>query len=251
VELQAYLDRIVEMFKTVMKDNLAGIYLHGSLAMGCFHPDRSDVDLLVIAKQPMTTEAKKSIANQILLLDGELPVGRGIELSIVLEAQLTDFVYPTPFEFHYSDYHKERYREDENYICGGFEDSDLAAHFVVTYHRGIALYGEPFPSVCRPIDRKYYMQSILSDVESAADNIGASPVYYVLNLCRVLHYLKEGLVSSKKEGGEWGAQALPAEFRDMVNQCLDQYNGVSEDVQLDRGRLTGFAEYMLAEIAKH
>ncbi|SHE36805.1 Nucleotidyltransferase domain-containing protein [Caldanaerobius fijiensis DSM 17918] len=37
--------------KCCLKDNMVGIYLHGSLAMGCFNPEISDIDILVIIEQ--------------------------------------------------------------------------------------------------------------------------------------------------------------------------------------------------------
>lgn len=44
------LNRVVELFKEELGGNLVGIYLHGSLAMGCFNPDTSDVDLLLVVR---------------------------------------------------------------------------------------------------------------------------------------------------------------------------------------------------------
>jgi len=32
----------IEQSKNILRDNLVGIYLHGSAAMGCFNPEKSD-----------------------------------------------------------------------------------------------------------------------------------------------------------------------------------------------------------------
>ncbi|MFD1776220.1 aminoglycoside adenylyltransferase domain-containing protein [Paenibacillus rhizophilus] len=244
------LDQLVQLFKEEMTDNLAGIYLHGSLAMGCFNPAESDIDLLVVAYEKLSVETNKRIAKRLLALHDELPNRRGIELSIILESCLTDFVYPTPFEFHYSDYHREKYRTDENYICGGFEDADLAAHFTVTYHRGVALYGKPVREAFAPVGRQYYLDSILSDIEGAPHNIVHSPVYYTLNLCRVLFFLQEGIVASKKEGGEWGALNLPLQYRDTVRLALSEYAGNPSAAKPEPEALTDFAQYMMNAIGR-
>ena len=34
----------------IFADNLVGIYLHGSAVMGCFNPEKSDIDLIVVVK---------------------------------------------------------------------------------------------------------------------------------------------------------------------------------------------------------
>ncbi|MFF2479971.1 aminoglycoside adenylyltransferase domain-containing protein [Paenibacillus sp. NPDC058071] len=248
-----FLNRAVDLFREEMGSNLVGVYLHGSLAMGCFNPNKSDIDLLIIAQQKLSTDNNKRIAKKLLKLHESMPKERGIELSIILESYLKDFVYPTPFEFHYSDYHRKRYQTDENYICGGFEDPDLAAHIVVTYHRGIALYGKALREVFYPIDQHFYINSILSDVENASTDIVESPMYFTLNLCRVLYYLKEGVVSSKKEGGEWGVSKLPAEYRQHIQRCLHEYSGMADipdHAESSIEILKSFADYMRSEIDK-
>lgn len=242
------LDDITDLFKVELNENLAGIYLHGSLAMGCFNPDKSDIDLLVVVKRKVTAETFKRIASKLLAIDDELPNEGGIELSVILESSLGEFVYPTPFEFHYSPLHKDKYRTDGNYICGGREDPDLAAHLTVAYHRGIALYGKPLREVMQPVDKRFYVESILHDAEDAPQGILDAPEYYVLNLCRVLYYLKEGVVSSKREGGEWGLKALPAEYGETVRLCLERYGGRAGRMEPDKRLLSGFASYMLGEI---
>ncbi|MBU7314175.1 aminoglycoside adenylyltransferase domain-containing protein [Paenibacillus oleatilyticus] len=242
------LDDITDLFKEELNENLAGIYLHGSLAMGCFNPDKSDIDLLVVVKRKLTAETSRRIANKLLAIDNELPNEGGIELSVILESSLGEFVYPTPFEFHYSPLHRDKYRTDGNYICGGREDPDLAAHLTVAYHRGIALYGKPLREVMQPVDKRFYVESILHDAEDAPQGILEAPEYYVLNLCRVLYYLKEGVVSSKREGGEWGLKALSAEYGETVRLCLERYGGRAGRMEPDKRLLSGFASYMLGEI---
>jgi predicted nucleotidyltransferase len=249
MDIQYYLQKIVRLFREKMMDNLVGIYLHGSLAMRCFHPDKSDIDFLVIAKKELTFETKKSIARKLLTLHEELPNNGGLEMSILLERYLKHFVYPTPFELHFSSFHKEKYSQDENYICGGLEDPDLAAHIVVTYHRGIVLYGKPIKELFQPIPKIYYIQSILSDVRNAKDAIVKDPVYYTLNLCRVLYFLKEDVISSKREGGEWAIASLPSKYKHLLIECLNQYSGMSPNrLEISNDELIEFATHMLNEI---
>ena len=41
-------DRLTEESRKIFGENLTGVYLHGSLAMGCFNPDKSDIDLIIV-----------------------------------------------------------------------------------------------------------------------------------------------------------------------------------------------------------
>jgi predicted nucleotidyltransferase len=244
VDIQTYLDKIAEIFKEEMKDNLTGIYLHGSLAMGCFNPDRSDIDLLVICEREMNNGTKRKIIKRLLsLTHGHR---NQVEMSIVLKKYLDDFVYPTPFELHF--FHP-KYLTDDDYICGGkgFADPDLAGHFTVAYHRGIRLCGQELKEIFKAIDRNDYIESIFNDIKDAPNEITENPVYFTLNLCRVLYYLKKGVVSSKKEGGEWGLNHLPPDYRETVQQCLDVYSGKAQEINLSNHTLVEFSNWMLCE----
>ncbi|WP_454190123.1 aminoglycoside adenylyltransferase domain-containing protein [Paenibacillus sp. Marseille-Q7038] len=244
------LDQVVHLFQEEFQKSLIGIYLHGSMAMGCFHPDHSDLDILVIVKKGQSRDTYKRIASGLIRIEEELHLAKGIELSVVLEKYTEEFVYPTPFEFHYSLAHKEKYKADPDYLCGGYGDTDLAAHFVVIYHRGIVLYGKSIRDVFTAIDKSYFIASIQSDVDEATEGIIKNPVYYVLNLCRALLFLKEEVVSSKREGGEWATQFVPKKYVVVIHNCLAAYQGKADVIQQDDPLLLEFASYMLEEIDK-
>ncbi|WP_229750518.1 aminoglycoside adenylyltransferase domain-containing protein [Paenibacillus nasutitermitis] len=242
------LDQITALFQEELCGNLIGVYLHGSLAMGCFNPKRSDIDVLVVAREKLGMDNKKAIIRRILSLQEGLPCKGGIELSVVQETQLKDFVYPTPVELHYSNAHREKYQADENYCCGDYGDYDLASQYAVAYHRGKVLYGQPLQAMYEPVGRRLYLSSILHDSASASEDIADNPVYVVLNLCRVLYFLKEGVISSKKEGGDWAVKLLPGAYSQLVQQCMSVYEGHKDKIGADHPQLMAFAVYMEHEI---
>ena len=196
----------------------------------------------------MPLNTYKKIAKELIVIEEEFKVFKGFELSIVLEAYAVDFVYPTPFEFHYSLFHKDKYVTDENYICGGYEDTDLAAHFVITYNRGIVLFGKEIKEAFNPIDKKYYIDSIKLDINEAVEGFFDKPVYYVLNLSRVLLYLRDSVISSKKEAGEWALNEVPIQYMNIIVQCLAMYNNEMDSLNLDEDILMNYTNYMLKEI---
>ena len=53
-EVQSYLDQVVSALTIHVGAELIGVYLHGSLAMGAFHPGRSDIDILAVCAEPFT-----------------------------------------------------------------------------------------------------------------------------------------------------------------------------------------------------
>lgn len=44
---QELLDEIVSKSEIIFQEDLTGIYLHGSLAMGCFNPKKRDIVFLI------------------------------------------------------------------------------------------------------------------------------------------------------------------------------------------------------------
>lgn len=247
-QVQMYLDDFRALFVEETGDNLVGIYLHGSSAMGCFNPSKSDIDLLVVIKEKMTVPSTKRLVIKLLSLRERMK--NGLEFSVILETHLKEFLYPTPCELHYSDYHREKYQADDNYLCGGYTDKDLASQIAVAYHRGRVLYGQALAELYPPIPKDHYLSSILHDIASAREDILDNPMYITLNLCRVLFFIREGEISSKREGGEWGVLHLPNEYQDLIQCYLDEYNGLSMSGKKERNQLTEFADYMLETIFK-
>lgn len=172
----------VHICREAFREKLVGVYLHGSAAMGCFRPQKSDLDLLVIVDKETGT------------------------------------------------------------------DRDLAAHFVIVKRYGRVLYGEAIDEVFGEVGREAYVDSIRADIENAAQDILTEPVYFTLNLCRVLAYLRENLVLSKKAGGEWGLRALPEKYHPILQSALDGYAADQEPEPCPEA--AEYAEYMLSEIRK-
>ena len=130
-------------------------------------------------------------------------------------------------------------------------DKDLAAHFTITYHRGWVLYGKEISEVFAPVPKEAYRDSIWYDIENAVEEIVENPMCLTLNLCRVLVYKKEELITSKQEGGEWGLKNVDRpEFRALIEDALQEYQS-KEPMVFDVTTAKKFAEYMLGEILKN
>ena len=238
----------VNACREILKENLTGVYLHGSAAMGCYQPQKSDLDLIVVVKENMTDADKRAFLDSIVMLDAAGPA-KGIEMSIVRQDVCDPFVYPTPFILHYSRMHTVWYRRDpEDFIrkMNG-TDRDLAAHFTVILCRGVCLYGLPVQEVFSKIPEEDYLDALWYDIGEAEKEITENPMYLILNLARVLAWLEEKKVLSKKEGGEWGFGNLPEEYHPLIRAALEEYtegaNGTYDPETAKR-----YAVYMLDRI---
>ncbi len=210
----------------ILGENLVGVYLHGSLSFGCFNPQRSDIDLLVVTERLMTVDNKLALA-RLLLASSLHPYP--VEISFLTRQQLNPWQYPTPFDFHYSEAWRAKtsqaidngsWREwqPNNSTLSG--DVDLAGHITVLHERGIVLAGEAIASVFPAVPAEDYRDSILRDIDAALAEIEQNPVYAILNTCRTLAWLQDGKIRSKDAGGVWALQHLPSEFHPLIKQAL-------------------------------
>lgn len=244
----ALLDCIVRDTKAILGDGLVGIYVHGSLAFGCFNWAKSDIDYLTVVEREPTQAQKEALIAAILALDDRCPE-KGIEMSVVLARDCRAFTYPTPYVLHYSNDYRGRYRADLAGTCAVVHgvDRDLAAHFTVTRAVGIPLCGAPIADVFSPVPAADYLDSVLFDIESAEQNVADNPIYVILNLCRTLAYLQDGKIRSKAQGGEWGIAALDDDAG-LIRAALAAYRGGAAFPPIDVSKLSAFARRMLIQI---
>ncbi len=245
--LKTITEKFVEKSNDILGDNLVGIYLHGSAVMGCFNEKTSDIDLLVVIHRDMSEEEKHRYMDMVVELNTLAPA-KGIEMSIIKKSVCKPFVYPTPFELHFSVAHLEWYKNNpQDYVLKmNGTDKDLAAHITILYHRGQRLWGEDILAVFEAVDEKAYFDSIWYDIEHAEEDILENPVYVILNLCRVLAFKKEKQLLSKKEGGVWGLAHIPEKYRPLIQQALDAYASAGT-LEPDEKVSVEFATYMLEQ----
>lgn len=210
----------------VLQDNLTGVYVHGSLAFGCFTWERSDVDILIVVRRPLRLNEKTALLKALLKHERNYPP-KGLEMSVVLEEDCRSFTHPMHYELHYSVAHREKYRQDAAAYCESMQgtDRDLAAHCTVINAVGYPLHGKPVAEVFSPVPVCDYLDSLEYDIASARVDIAENPVYVALNLCRVLAYLQDGIVLSKQQGGMWGLSHLSHEWKPLLEQTLHEYAG--------------------------
>lgn len=241
--------QFTEQAREILGDNLTGIYLHGSAVMGCYNPEKSDIDLIVVVEDSLSDGVKRKFMDMVLSLNEEGPA-KGIEMSIVRKADCNPFIYPTPFELHFSAMHIDWYKSNpEDYVTKmKGTDADLAAHFTIIKKRGKCLYGAPIDEVFAEVPKADYIDSIWNDIAEAEDEIADNPMYLILNLARVLAYLQDSLVLSKKEGGEWALKNIPGMYHDLIKAALSEYADAA-DISYDMNLAKEYAGYMVGKIA--
>ncbi|MBR6028862.1 MAG: DUF4111 domain-containing protein [Clostridia bacterium] len=248
-------ERFAEASKEILGDNLTGVYLHGSAAMGCYLPEKSDLDLITVVREPLTDACRRAYLDMTAGLSETMPrqTGNekhgGIEMSAVLAGVCKPFVWPTPFETHFSRGHLDWYRANPDDYVRKMRgtDTDLAAHFTVLRARGVCLAGPPIQEVFGEVPKACYLEALLDDVAGAREEIAGDTLYLTLNLARVLAFQAEGLVLSKREGGDWALRNLPERYHPLIRAALEDYGSACEG-HYDLALAQEYADEMLRRI---
>lgn len=248
-DVRAQVERLIVLMRAHVGDDLVAVYLHGSLAMGCFNPDRSDINLLAVAESPMSLSTKWRVAQVLLRLSG---APSPIEISFLQRGQLTLWSHPTPFDFCFGESHHGQY--DEDLRSGAWKDWNreiqrdeaLAGHVKVTRCRGVCLWGARIEDTLPEVPVGDYVASILASLARA----GATVDSRLLNLARAWAYLETGAVMSKDEGGVWALGPIPARHAPAVEAALRLYRGDADASISDDEPTLEAVEYLQRQVAQ-
>jgi glyoxylase-like metal-dependent hydrolase (beta-lactamase superfamily II) len=230
IAAEAKLDELVHGLGEVLGSDVVGVYLHGSLALGCFNPALSDLDLLVVTERPLSAE-------QRLALPPLLPRSGRIEVSFLSAPALRPWRHPAPYDLHFG---------SEQGPVGPGEDYDLAAHFTVACHAGVPLLGPPPTDVFPDVPWEDYEDSLRRDLETCGEHGGR--LYAVLSPARIWATLTERVVHSKASGAAWAIERAPEEYRPLLSQALETYRTGTSEPWFTRDEVRPFVDFVIDQV---
>jgi streptomycin 3"-adenylyltransferase len=208
--------------------NLVAIYLHGSAVLGGWTPGRSDVDVLIVVSDETDEATTDSMVQVIVSVQPEPPWAGSppppLETSIVTVAAARDARPPWPFRRHVVTEPTEPPRVVRPTHLQG--DRDLLMHYVTCRDAGYAAFGPPPRDVIGPVARADILEYLADELIWGLAN--APERYSVLNACRALLYLTDGVSVSKMAGGE-AVVRQRAGPTDVITRALAQQRGTEPD----------------------
>ncbi len=145
-------ERLMGWTREELASSVVGLYLHGSLAMGCFNPGASDIDLLLVVDHALPPAGRPGLADYLLGRSGS---PHPIELSVLTTSGRRPWRHPSPYDFHYSEDWREKVTtlRASGHTPPPGVDADLAAHITVLSRRGRCLQGRPITEVFPAVPR--------------------------------------------------------------------------------------------------
>ena len=216
---EEYVQTVTSIVANIIGANVVGTYLHGSAVTGGFDFRQSDIDILVVCEELMTTEQQSTMAEQ--LSDEQLSCpATELEITVVLLHTCRNPTANPPFEFHMSTSRDENYRKTIN----GHEregDPGQLPHFALCRQVGRPLgTSRPTAEVFAPIPDTMLIAQMIDGLRWAAEH--APWEYAVLNACRAWKFADDRTLVSKIEGGEWAFKHSLDSDRELIQHALDR-----------------------------
>ena len=219
-ELNQLLRELVASVEAILGDNVVGVYLQGSFALGDADI-HSDCDFIVVTEERVTHEQERALRE----LHAEIPSREGhwthhLEGSYAPRAEIETL---------------DGLGRDWLYIDHGWREMQWGTHCNTetvrwTLHEhGVTLAGPDARDVVREVPADALRRSMRPLAESFLPNmftwtsfdIAWSQRYAVTTLCRILYTLDTGEVASKRASLESAKAELDPAWRDLIQQALD------------------------------
>ena len=225
---------------------LLGFYIHGSAALGGYVPDRSDLDILVVCRSPMTREQRIAFADALLHFhNAPCPV----ELSVLSQDGLAQ--NPPVCTFHFSSLWAPRYAahdETNPLLNADFPDSDIPPYFRVARDSGICLYGESSAVLLPDVSDEAFYAAITDGISDFSFDDYDQFASNILTLPRILSFACTRKVLTKVQGARWAAQLYP-QYADLLARAETEYLTGAEQ-PFSFAELEAYRNFMIALILK-
>ncbi|WP_340618992.1 aminoglycoside adenylyltransferase family protein [Xenorhabdus entomophaga] len=213
-----------------LAESLVAVYLHGSAVVGGLRPF-SDVDLLVVIDQPMTSEIRECLTADLMRISGRYPSDpdgrRPVELIVFLRADLVASLYPARSEFIYGEWLRHEYEMGEipKPVC----DPELTLVLAQSRQEAIPLVG-PNASLLPVISRSDISRAIKDVLPDLIETLQGDERNVLLTLARMWRTLVTGEFVPKDVAAGWAAARLPATQAAVLADARETYlRGCEED----------------------
>jgi predicted nucleotidyltransferase len=248
-DVNEVLNLLLSNAKEILGDQFVGMYLYGSLSSGDFNPETSDIDFLFVTEETLSDAIISNLESMhkqtwatSLKRAGELE-GAYVPRKLIRQHNPNGGPCPTM-------------NEGKFYVAPLGSDWIIQRHVVREY--GVIVDG-PDPKTLidevSPEDLRSSVKGVLQEwwfpMLEDPSWLRNHPVGYhafaVITMCRVLHALEHGTVTSKPKAALWAQSQLGEEWGKVIEYALapheqiagiDLYNSSLEMIRVVKNRLS-------------
>jgi predicted nucleotidyltransferase len=198
----AFVDKVAAACVAALGDDVVAVILHGSLTLGEFAMERSDIDVLVVVERPVSDADVTALAEAV----GRPPTR--VDLRLVTRAVAVSPTPAPPMEA-YIALRPGRAPAIETRVA---EEPDLAVELSVVRAHGRRLIGAEPSAVIGEVPDEWIVEigdRYLANWERLVDD-AANAELMVLTACRIWRFAAEGVHCSKPAAGRWALARDPS-----------------------------------------
>ena len=257
-EIKNQLESIVSVLSSLLKTNLLGIYLSGSIVLDAFDEKGSDLDIIVVVQSPLTILEKIEVISYLMTVNRN-PCR--IDLDIVTTTDVENWQDMPETNLFFNDYWARHYErilaapEDtenaEKLLAAVSSDGEFLVEFKQIKESGICLYGLPIDDLFPEIPDEIFLKSISSGIDGfyvESENDSQSS-YLILTLCRILAFRITGKILSKPKAAAWALQELPENYHPVINSAMYKRYGLGRDVAYTADDAISFKAYVAGKVS--
>jgi streptomycin 3"-adenylyltransferase len=233
----------------VLGEVVLGAYLYGS-ALGGGLRLRSDLDILVVAERPATTEEKRQLADGLLAISGG-ESARPVEVTIVVQSDVRPWRYPPRFDLQFGEWHRAALERGDVEPLAATENPDVALLLTMVLQASRPLLGPPASELVDPVPPADLTRAMLHGVDEVMPGLEDDTRNSVLTLARIWLTIDTGEIGSKDRAADWAIDRLPPEHRPVLARARAIYVG-EEDERWDdlSPRVRPYADHVASEIRR-
>lgn len=233
-DVNKVLHSLTKGIKSIFGSNVVGIYLTGSLSYGNFNPKSSDIDLVVVLYSPASRELLELVKKLHLQVERiHKQWAQRIECSYIPISTLQSILPP--------ELPRPYVGEGIFYPEASYGNEWLINQYLL-YKHGIALIGQEFKTLIKPIDIIDVKKACIRDLFQEWQPKINDPLYLqnshyqsyiILNMCRILYTVICNETASKKVSAAWVKKEFGTQWNNLIQAAENWHYGLEMHFQKD------------------
>jgi predicted nucleotidyltransferase len=243
-DVNVFLQILLDNVRATLGNCFIGMYLYGSLALGEFDANRSDIDFLVVTSEKLSLSKISDLKNMHTRI-----YESGLEWATKLEGAFI----PLKAIRAYSPTGPACPLVNKKEFLVARPESNWVINRHVLYTSGVVVTGPPLVNIINPVQPKQLHKAVLTLLrdnwtpwlENSDLFLGVGyQAFVVLTMCRALYTLKNGTVAPKIRSAEWVIAYSKRKWTKLIKQAMAWHY---EDPPGDIRQTQEFMRYVLEE----
>ncbi|MCR4329181.1 MAG: aminoglycoside adenylyltransferase family protein [Candidatus Roizmanbacteria bacterium] len=251
VSVNLQIKKCINLLKIILKDDLLGFYLYGSLLFGGLQK-YSDIDLFAISKREATRSEKAQLEKTLLNISGIYAVSKDqkpIELTVVVRSDIYPWQYPPKFDFLYGDWLRGEFEAGNIEPWHSKVLPNLALVITQLLLSNRVLFGPSPNQLLAAVPYKDFFIATTSEIDSLMADLNNDTRNVLLTLARIWYTVETDTIASKSTAAAWAIDKLTDKYKPLMQRARAIYLGIEQEHWGDMStQLQPCADYIVKKI---